>query len=388
MVKDRAAAARKGILAAYGTFFLSGICAMSSGIIVSLLRDRNGFSYGDVGMLLSFMNIGNMVSAFLAGILPGRIGLKKTALLLGIGYFAGYLLCGAAGFLAAAGGFALIGLAKGTVLNTDTVLVGQCAGDRKKGMQILHACYASGALLCPFLISALTKEDSLLPVFGAAAAGLALWLVYAAVRLPGQAEDGRRRREGPGGRAFLKDPFFWMMTLLLFCQNGAENGVTGWLVTYYKNRGILSGTLSAYTMTIMWSATLAGRLCIAFALKIRDTMKALCLMGVACTGLYALLIGTGEPVPAVILLFLFALSMAGVNPMITSGLGDSLTSESMGVMLPAGALGGILMPLIIGAVSEKAGLQAGMLCNLVPCLGIAALSGRMLLRQKRGQRRI
>ena len=29
-------------------------------------------------------------------------------------------------------------------------------------------------------------------------------------------------------------------TALLFCQNAAENGVTGWLVTYFKDSGILT----------------------------------------------------------------------------------------------------------------------------------------------------
>ena len=59
----------------YATFFLSGICSISSGIIVSLLQDWHGFSFGVTGMLLSCMNIGNMAAAFLAGILPGKIGL-------------------------------------------------------------------------------------------------------------------------------------------------------------------------------------------------------------------------------------------------------------------------------------------------------------------------
>lgn len=29
-------------------------------------------------------------------------------------------------------------------------------------------------------------------------------------------------------------------TALLFCQNAAENSVTGWLVTYFKDSGILT----------------------------------------------------------------------------------------------------------------------------------------------------
>jgi fucose permease len=52
----------------------------------------------------------------------------------------------------------------------------------------------------------------------------------------------------------------WLLTALIFCQNGAETSVTGWLVTYYKNQEILSDVLSTYTVTIMWSATLIARM--------------------------------------------------------------------------------------------------------------------------------
>ena len=51
----------------YGVFFLSGICAMSSGVVVSLLREQYGLSFAQTGTLLSMMSIGNMLAAFLAG---------------------------------------------------------------------------------------------------------------------------------------------------------------------------------------------------------------------------------------------------------------------------------------------------------------------------------
>ena len=40
------------------TFFFSGICAISSGVVVSLLQEQYGFAYGMTGTLLSLMSIG------------------------------------------------------------------------------------------------------------------------------------------------------------------------------------------------------------------------------------------------------------------------------------------------------------------------------------------
>ena len=56
------------------TFFFSGICAISSGVVVSLLQEQYGFAYGMTGTLLSLMSIGNLLAGFLIGVLPAASG--------------------------------------------------------------------------------------------------------------------------------------------------------------------------------------------------------------------------------------------------------------------------------------------------------------------------
>lgn len=60
--------------AGFITFFISGICAISSGVVVSLLQEQAGFDYGTTGTLLALMNIGNLLAGFAAGALPGKLG--------------------------------------------------------------------------------------------------------------------------------------------------------------------------------------------------------------------------------------------------------------------------------------------------------------------------
>ena len=356
----------------YGVFFLSGVCAMSSGVVVSLLREQHGLSFTQTGTLLSMMSIGNMLAAFLAGWLPVRIGTRAAILLLCAGYMLGYgvtALTGAAVLLMTA--FFLVGLAKGAALNRCTVMVGMHTETRARSMQILHSCYACGALLCPFLINALNEAGKTLPMAGLAAVGLGLWLLLA---LSGM--EGRSGRDGSAqhrDRSFLRTRAFWLLTAMVFCQNAAETGVTGWLVTYYREQGILNDVLSAYSTTIRWSATLISLLMITFVLPIRNHAKALCVMGACCTVLYALMIPLTDPVPAITVLFLFSAAIAGVNPMSTGMTGRNMSPESMGILLPIAACGGILMPLVIGFAANQFGLQTGMLTNLVPCLGIMIL---------------
>ena len=280
--------------------------------------------------------------------------------------------------------FFLVGLAKGAALNRCTVMAGMHTENRTRSMQILHSCYACGALLCPFLINALSGAGEKLPLAGLAAAGLAMWLLLAFSGMEGKngtAEGAAQQRD----RSFLRTKTFWLLTAMVFCQNAAETGVTGWLVTYYREREILSGVLSAYAMTIMWSATLTARLLIAFVLPIRNHAKALCVMGACCTALYALMIPLTDPVPAITVLFLFSASIAGVNPMSTGMTGRNMSPESMGILLPIAACGGILMPAVIGFAANWFGLQTGMLTNLVPCLGIMILGGVLRKNERKAE---
>ena len=356
------------------TFFFSGICAISAGVVVSLLQEEYGFAYGMTGTLLSLMSIGNLIAGFLVGVLPGALGMKRSVLLLTIGYAVGYSLMGLTGAVAVlALAFFLVGIAKGSVMNTCTILVSDNSASRTRGMNLMHSCYACGALLCPFLIAAAARVSTALAVFLLAVLGLMLWLVYGFTPLGGGSQKTARTKEVIDW-SFLHAPRFWLLTGLLFCQNAAEQSVTGWMVTYFKGSGIIAGSLAAYTVTVMWGATLVARLLIAFVFPFKNPRKAMVGMSVLCTFFYVLLVMAHTQGMAIVLLFAFAFSMAGLNPTAVASAGRMTSVTSMGIMLPAASSGAILMPWIIGIVAEKVGLAAGMASNIVPCVGLVVFT--------------
>jgi MFS family permease len=174
--------------AGMAAFFLSGFCAISAGVIVSLLRDRYQFTYGFSGTLVSAMSIGNVVALLVSGILPGLIGQRATTLTLTAGYCIGYLISALTGnpiFLLLA--FLLAGMSKGGTASTCTVLVGSNTDDRPRALNLMNAWFALGALLCPFLISSLQGIGASLPMLCVSLAGLGLWLVFCFSPLPGRA---------------------------------------------------------------------------------------------------------------------------------------------------------------------------------------------------------
>lgn len=354
-------------------FLLSGLCAISSGIIVSILQEKYRFSYSVSGTLLSLMSIGNMLASFVAGILPGKFGPKKSVLLLSSGYFVGYLLMaffGNPGILA--GAFLLVGIAKGGTINNCTVMVGNNSENRPKAMSLMHACYATGAMLCPFVITAFLCVNQNLPMVGISFGGLLLWLTFLTAGLSNK--QAELKAKSVTDFSFLKSVRFWLLTGLIFCQNAGETAVTGWLVSYYKSNGILSGTLSTYTITIMWASTLIIRLLIAFVFPIKNTFRAISVMGIGCSVLYLGLICSNTAILAILMLMGFSAFMAGVNPIGIAGVGKQLNEKSMGVLLPIASLGQIIMPWIIGIIADATSLKTGMLVNIIPCLGIFIIS--------------
>ncbi|MCH4031569.1 MAG: MFS transporter [Lachnospiraceae bacterium] len=359
-------------------FFLSGIGAISSGVVVSLLRDRYGFNYSFTGTLVSIMSVGNMISLLIAGILPDFIGEKATTLLLCSGYAIGYCLMAVTGspaLLLLA--FLIAGIAKGCAANKCTVLTGSNTDDKPRAMNLMNAWFAFGALLCPFLISFTGHLGFSVPMFAVGAAGMLLWILFLRAGLP-----GRQAKSGSAGKktdySFLRNPVFWILTLLLFCQNGAEYTVNGWLVTYYKNEGIMAGALAAYSVTIQWLFTLAARLFLAYGIKIKNTFKALSIMGTGATVMYIILIRMTSTGPAALALGLFSVFLAGIYPMAVASVGKMMSSASVGVLLSIGGLGGIIFPWFVGIVADNTTLRTGMAVNIIPCVGVLLLSLVML----------
>ena len=357
--------------AGFAAFFISGICAISSGVVVSLLQEEMGFAYGITGMLLAMMNIGNLAAGFAVAFLSGSLGMKKSVALLTAGYMIGYgamAVFSPVVLLMAA--FFLVGIGKGSTINTCTILISDNSKDRTRGMNLMHSCYALGALLCPFVISAASVFAPRLSIAALAVCGGLLWLTF--LRTP---MGSSRDKKGKGTDwSFLRSGKFWLLTALIFCQNGTETSVSGWMVTYFKGSGILTGTLSAYTVTVMWSATLAARMLFAFVFPIKRAERAMTIMSAGCLVFYFGLVQADSQWPAILLLFAFAAFMAGLNPTAVACAGRMTSVASMGIMLPVASSGAILMPWITGLVADAAGIRAGMYCNIGTCLGLLLLS--------------
>lgn len=135
---------------------LNGVCASSGGVVMALLQERYGLSYQWSGLLLAMLSVGNLAAGFAAGMLPAHWGQRHTVLMLAGGAALGYgamILTGSPWALLAA--FTLVGVAKGTTLNTSSALIAAHARERTKCWNLTMHALPRGRCCAPLFIAAL-----------------------------------------------------------------------------------------------------------------------------------------------------------------------------------------------------------------------------------------
>ena len=68
----------------------------------------------------------------------------------------------------------------------------------------------------------------------------------------------KEKKDGSFG--FFSEPLFYLCVATLFFYLCAEQGVIGWMITYFKDTGFLPASLSQMTASVLWVMILAGRL--------------------------------------------------------------------------------------------------------------------------------
>lgn len=161
---------------------------------------------------------------------------------------------------------------------------------------------------------------------------------------------------------FWREPLFYLCISTLFFYLCAEQGVIGWLVTYFGDTGLLSASLSQLTASVLWVMILAGRLTTAALSTRMKKERLLPVMGIGIVGFFLLLIRSTDPFWIVVAIMGFGFSMAGIYPTTVSFAGNILKKYpiSWSFILTSASFGSILMPSIIGRIADEKGIGVGM----------------------------
>ncbi len=346
-------------------FFVSGASSMLMGNLMPFLREMYGISYAQAGLLLSLPSWGNLASIFITGYMPTYIGRRKTVLMTSVWMAVAFILVtfgiGGAALLSVA--CLMIGIARGGNTNFSNTMMSTLPGKKAAvGYNLLHGAFAVGAVLSPLALIACTKGNPngwRIMTGGIVVLCLIQVAVYAKMALP---VENITKSIKKVDRSFLKNKSFWLGAAILFFYISAEYAIVNWLVTYFKDTGVLSAEVSQLMSSLLWVVIFIGRM-IGAALVGKVSRKIILVVdGIGLTLFFLLVFFSRSELPIFIGIMGVGLFMATIY---TSALAlgtESIKGNDLGVstMIFTGSTGGIITPAVVGMVAEKAGIQVGM----------------------------
>ena len=346
-------------------FMVSGACSLALGSFIPFLRSTYHLNYDFAGMLVSLQSVGNLVAIGLMGFLPTFIGRRKAVIVTALWMAVSYLLLttgwGGAMLLPAAC-FAM-GIAKGGNANFANTMMSTLPGKKAGiGYNLAHGGYAVGALLSPLLIVVCTDGNpSGWRITTAILLALCLIQLVDYIMIPLPPEKTGKSVKAID-RSFLRSKAFWLAAAILFFYVSTEYAITGWLVTYFQDIGVLNDNVSQIMSSLLWLVMFAGRMI--GAVVVGKVSRKLLLMadGIGLLIFFLLVFFSRSELPIFIGIAGVGLFMATIYTSAMALGTESVRGNDLGVsaMTLAGSAGGIITPATVGFVAERAGIQAGM----------------------------
>lgn len=367
----------------YYVFLCSGAMSTLLGAMLPAMQAEYSMSYALRGYVLSSHQIGNFFAVFLSGFIPYAIGRKKSTLILGSLIVLGLLLMTATGnpFILIVA-FAFTGMGRGTLSNITNVVVSENTGNKAAGLNILHASFAIGAFISPFVAVFATAIEWRI------AAWIFAFLMFTALIFVGGStlsNTPMKKVKTSSEIPFQKSFSFWLNTFIMFFYLAGEASLTGWLVTYFNDTGLMSTSLSQSMQSFLWVMILLGRLCCASLSSKMDKSVLILAMGAMMTLCFVLMISAQSTALVVIGLLGLGFFMSGIYPTTLSTMDSRYNSSTVatGTCIATATVGGILMPIIIGEVAEVSGIRGGVATISVALAIMVILMVIKLIRSRR-----
>lgn len=349
----------------YVGFVSLGLPDAVLGVAWPTVRDTFCLPQGAAGMVFLASGPGYIATSFLAGRLTHALGIglllaSSTALVAAAMFgFASAPVWGA--FVGCA---VVHGLGSGAI---DAGLNGYAANRLStRQMNWLHACYCSGAMLGPLLMSAvLTSGRSYSLVYSIeGGAMLMLAAAFLATRnlWEGAAPTAVADAQHIGTAAALRHPVLLLQMVIFFLYTGLEVTFSQWGYTVLTEArgarpGPAGGAVGAY-----WGSIGVGR--VVFGLVADrvgiDRLLRYCLLTV---GAGAVLFAAPLPVEAAVAgLVLAGFALAPIFPCLMTRtpqrLGAALSAHAVGLQAGAAMLGAAVAPATLGLIASGVGLEA------------------------------
>lgn len=360
---------RKVFLSCYYVFFVNGGLALILGAMLPHIRESYQLSYQLAGLLISFHSIGNLISSFIGGIIPVYIGRKKSIVLLstfGVVAFCLMVTTGNPYVLLLA--FFFTGINRGAISNFNNAVINDIATGKAWALNILHSVFAIGAFTAPFVVLFYTRNHSGNWKYAAltwAFLCLTEVIILCIMKVPNNHPTNRKEKKDSWG--FLKEKPFILACCILFFYMCSEQAINGWLVTYFRDSGIMSDTFAQTMSSLLWIIILLGRLLCAYLSQKIDRFRLLIISSIGYLIFFIILLINRQLSLITIGIIGVGFCMAGLYPTVVASVGEIMKSYpfALSFLLTVAGIGSIVMPSIIGGVADWIGIVGGMSLTVV-----------------------
>jgi len=371
------------VILAYVAFIALGMPDGLLGVAWPSIRTSFSIPLDAIGMLLTALVAGYMISSFLSGPLITRWGvgrvLAASCALTGVGLI-GYTIVPEWWMMALLGVAA--GLGAGAI---DAGLNTYVAAHFGEGlMQWLHASYGIGVTLGPIIMTiALTTLDSWrvgYRVVGGFQLALAACFV---LTLPmWNQKDGSAGRDEPKrltdyktpmGETLLQ-PWVWLSAFLFFLYVGAEASLGTWTYSLLIGSRGINPTVAGLWAGSYWATFTIGRMVAGLYAK-RAGVNTLVMGGLAGALLGVVLLAWNPSEAANLLaVALIGFAIAPIFPALMSGtsqrVGARYAANTIGMQMAATGLGTAVIPSLMGVMARQVSLEVIPICLVVVYAGL------------------
>ena len=358
------------VLLAYIAFISLGMPDGLLGVAWPSIRGGFGISLDSVGMLLTALVVGYMLSSFFSGPLIGRMGVGKvlavSCAMTGLGLI-GYTLVPAWWMMVLLG--VVAGLGAGAI---DAGLNTYVASHFGEGlMQWLHASYGIGVTLGPIIMTlGLANFGSWhvgYRVVGVAqlllAGGFVLTLPMWSQNDTPAADDEPKKLtdyKTPMGET-LRHTRVWLSALLFFLYVGGEVSVGTWTYSLLTESRGISPQVAGFWAGSYWATFTLGRVLAglyANRIGVNSLVKRSLMLALVGTGL---LLWNPFPTASVLAVALIGFAVAPVFPAMMSGtsqrVGAHDAANTIGLQMTATGLGTAVIPTLAGVLARNFTLE-------------------------------
>jgi FHS family glucose/mannose:H+ symporter-like MFS transporter len=365
-------------------FVAIGIISPLLGPLIPTLKHQWSITDAQAGSLFASQFTGSLIGTVLTSFLLPRLGFSKLLALSFLCFALGFSFFGVGGWTVAAIAVAVYGFGYG-MANPATNLRATQLPSRNvtAAVSLLNFSWGVGAVACPFVVGALV------PLIGVRGLALSLMCVSALIgavhyfmHVPDEtAPAAPVKRSLVDWMEQLRVPAAIPLILLFFLYVGSETGVGGWVAAQEKRLPGAGSSALTLAPSVFYGMLLFGRGIAPVLLRKFSTAR------LALAGLVSGAIGAGiiSSAPHPYLLYagaaLAGFGFAPLFPIFVAWLAEIFKEKASwlsALVFGGGALGGAVLPWLIGQISTRTGsLSKAFLVPVIACVVMALLSLRV-----------